>query len=660
MGFDRRTFIQASVGVTVGILFTPVPWKLADDVSIWTQNWPWIPKLKYGEQLDKPAVSKLCDSGCAVNVRTVAGNAFGTEGNVDNPLSRGGICPICANGVQVMNSPNRVKGPMKKVGDTFEPVTWDDARALLADKLAAGGGKVAVISGDQTGTANEVFSGFLAGLGSEDFFQMPCDMQAASRAYNGVMGGAGQVGYDLENADYVLLAGADAFESWGPTVSNMKTFSATAAKYVFAGPVQTRTASVTARWVPVPEEGMAAFILGIAHHVLKAGKSVAAADFAKFRSVVMDGFSPAKVEAAIGVKSAVTAALAQDLLAASKPVVVPSGLSVAAANAAFALNLLLDGGMVSVPEFPKVIDSALSVSQRMEKDLLAWVNKGSNPAVALVYEANPVYALPEEFKAGFLVSFSSVWDETSEKADLVLPATFTYERFDDIQSPYGIAKPVYTAGVPVSRKFLDVMTPADFILGLAAKMDIDLGFETFAEVIAAKAEAVGADYDEEVGGFFEGETVVPEVATLGASVLARGAAPVRGTGAVSLAPYSQLIIGSQNVATTPNAPCVISNNQLVGTTMVVMMSGMTAQKLGVAAGDKVKLSGGNGEATALVKLNEGVLPGVVAAPFGFGHTVGDEFSKGKGDNVYKILTVRFEAATGASVWNGSTVNVAKM
>lgn len=660
MGFDRRTFIQLSVGGSVGILFTPVPWKIADDVAIWSQNWPWIPTLKYGEELDKPAVSKLCDSGCAVKVRTVAGAAFGTEGNEDNPLSKGGICPICANGVQVMNSPNRVKGPMKKAGDGYEAISWDDAQALLADKLAAAGGKVAVISGDQTGTANEVFSGFLAGLGSEDFFQMPCDMQAAIRAFNGVMGGSGQVGYDFEEADYILLAGADALESWGPTVSNMKAFADSSAKYVFAGPVQTRTASVCDTWVPVPEEGMAAFILGIAYHVLQAGKAAPAADYARFRSVVMDGFSPAKIEASLGIKSTVTAGIARELMAASKPVIVPSGLSVAVANAALALNALLGGAMVAVPEFPKAIESALSTAERMEKDLLAWMKKGSNPVVTLVFDANPAYALPEEFKAEFLVSFSSVWDETSAMADLVLPAAFSYERLDDLQSPYGVAKPIYTAGVPVSRKSLDVMAPADFILGLAAAMDIDLGFETFAEVIEAKAEAIGAEWDEEVGGLFEGEAESPEIATLGASVLARAAVPVRGTDAVTLAPYSQLIIGSQNVATTPNAPCVIGNSQLVGNSMVVMLSGMTAQKLGVVEGEQVRLSGGNGEVTALVKLNEGVLPGVVAAPFGFGHTAGDEFSKGKGENVYKILTVRSEAATGATVWNGSTVNVAKM
>ncbi len=666
MGFDRRTFIQLSVGGTVGILFTPVLWKALDDVSIWTQNWPWIPRLKYGALEDQPAVSKLCDSGCAVKVRKVAGSAFGTEGNEDSPLSKGGICPICANAVQVMRNPNRVKGPMKKVGEAFEPITWEDAKSMVADKLAAAKGKVAFISGDQTGTANEVFSGFLAGIGSEDYLQMPCDMQAASRAYNGVMGGTGQVAYDLENSDFVLLAGADAMESWGPTVANQKAFAAThptgekpTAIYMLASPVQTRTASVVDAWIPVPEEGMATFLLGVAYHLIRAGKYAGAADFGSFRSMIMDAYAPGKVEAAIGVKGADTAALAKQLLAASDPIVVPGGTSVATATAAFAVNMLL-GSLRKVSEFPKVIQSAMSTSERMSKDLLTWVNKGAAPAVAMVYEANPAYSLPDDFKAGFVVSFATEWDETAAKADLVLPNAFTFERFDDMQNPYGIGKQTYSVGVPVCRPTLDVMASTDFILDVAASMGINLGFDSFAEVIAAKAEAVGADFDEASGGQYEGSYSSARASVLGASVLSRAAAPVRGNGAVVLAPYSQLIVGSQNVATTPNAPCVISTNVLKGGTLVAMMCSATAKKIGVSDESKIKLSGGNGEAAALVKINEGVLPGAVAVPLGLGHTVGDEFSKGVGDNVYKILTVRSEAATGATVWTGSTVNVAKM
>ncbi|WP_319542938.1 menaquinone reductase molybdopterin-binding-like subunit QrcB [uncultured Pseudodesulfovibrio sp.] len=648
MSVARRAFIQMSVGATVGILFTPTVWKALDDVSIWTQNWPWIPTLKYGEVKGVPTVSKMCESGCAVKVRTVAGEAFGIEGNMENPLSGGGVCPLCANGVQVMNNPSRIKAPMLN----GEEISWEKAQEVVAEKLEAAGGNVAVISGDQTGTVNEVFSALLAAKGSDAFYTMPCDMQAADKAWAGLMGGSGQIGYDLENADVVLLAGADALESWGPTVANLKAFAANeSGKFYFAGPMQTKTASVTDKWVPVPAEGMAAFTLGIAYYVLQSGKTTTAADFDQFKAMVMNDYSPAKVEAATGVKADMMAAIAKDLLAASNPVVVPGG-SVAAHGAAFALNLLLGGGMKVLPEFGKAVETAMGRSEMLKADIL----EGVSTDLLFVYEANPAYALPEQVKAGFTVAFDSVNTETTAAANLVLPTPHCYERFEDLASPYGLAAATYSLGAPVSKATLNVKNAADFILGLA-----DLGFETYEEVLGAKVEAIGADMDELVeGGAFVAEGEAPVATSMAASELGKAAVPVKGTGAVGLAPYTLLNVGTANQATTPNAPCTISNNQLVGDYMVVMMASATAKQLGVGVGSKVKLSGGNGECEALVQIFEGVLPGVVAAPLGMGHTVGDEFSKGKGDNVYKILTVSSEAAAGASTWAGSTVNVAKI
>lgn len=651
MSVARRAFIQMSVGATVGILFTPTVWTALDDVSIWTQNWPWIPTLKYGEVKGVPTVSKMCESGCAVQVRTVAGEAFGTKGNPDNPLSGGSCCPLCANGVQVKNSPTRIKSPMLN----GEAVSWDKARDIVAEKLEAAGSNVAVISGDQTGTINEVFSALLADKGSDAFYAMPCDMQVADKAWTGLMGGSGQIGYDFAGSDAILLAGADALESWGAVVPNRAAFAENEVRnLIFAGPMQTKTAAVASKWVPVPAEGMAAFTLGICYYVLQAGKSVAAGDFAQFKAMVMGNFTPAKVEAATGVKADVMADVAKQLLAADSPVVVPGG-TVAANAAAFALNLLLGTEAMKVlPEFPKAIEGAMSRSEMLKGDIL----QGVQTDLLFVYEANPAYALPEQVKAGFTVAFDNVNTETTAAADLVLPTPHSYERYEDTATPYGVAAATYSLGAPVSKPTLDVMPAGDFILGLA-----DLGFETFAEVVEAKAEAVGGDMEE----LAEGTALILDEAadvsgvTLAASVLGKAAVPVKGTGAVSLAPYTYLIVGTANQATTPHAPCAISNNQLsLDYSMVVMMNSATAKKLGAGEGDRVKLSGGNGECEALVVLFEGVITDTVAVPLGLGHTVGDEFSKGRGDNVYKILTVSSEAATGASTWAGSTVNVAKI
>ena len=76
MGLDRRGFVKIVVGGVAGTLFTPVIWKSLDDVSIWSQNWPWIPRLNSGEVKAKAALSKLCPAGCAVKVKTVGGLPF--------------------------------------------------------------------------------------------------------------------------------------------------------------------------------------------------------------------------------------------------------------------------------------------------------------------------------------------------------------------------------------------------------------------------------------------------------------------------------------------------------------------------------------------------------------------------------------------------------
>ncbi|MBU1041418.1 MAG: molybdopterin oxidoreductase, partial [Proteobacteria bacterium] len=98
---DRRGFVKIVVGGVAGTLFTPVIWKSLDDVSIWSQNWPWIPRLNKGEVKAKAALSKLCPAGCAVKVKTVGGLPFAVVGNTANPMSRGGVCPVCAAGAQL-------------------------------------------------------------------------------------------------------------------------------------------------------------------------------------------------------------------------------------------------------------------------------------------------------------------------------------------------------------------------------------------------------------------------------------------------------------------------------------------------------------------------------------------------------------------------------
>lgn len=695
MSLDRRAFVQFAVGGVAGVLLSPAPWWLARDAAFWSQNWPWIPKVPKGEIAFKNGISKLCPNGCAVAVRTVEGAPTLVQGVKDHPLSMGGVCPACAAGAQLLYSPARVKGPMKRTASgSYEPVTWEEAMTTLASKLSAvkgKEGKVAMVSGDLTGTANEVFSAFVAALGSQDFTLMPSEGQVAAKAW-AMMGGAGQVGYDLKNADFVLMIGADAFESFGPMVRNKKTFAAqrpagqaAKASYVYAGPVRNRTAAVCDQFVGVPSDGLAAFALGLAAALVQGGKAVDAADFADFKAMVTSAFSPDKVEKMTGVKAAVLADLAKKLAAAKAPVVMAGspfgqGEGVAPFMAGAALNLLLGrlnqaGGMKVFADFAPVVKGAFDRKKLMEQsaaDYFAKMEKGkAAPEVLLVYEANPAYGLPQAEAMGkalekipFVVSFASFMDETAQKAQLVLPAPLPMERMDDLSSPYGFASAAYGVGLPATKPVADVKGTPDLILGLAKKMGLDLGFEKFEAVLKAKAEAVGATWADLTKGKLYTSDATKEVSslTMATATLAKAAVPAAKDGnfPLSLAPLAQLNVGTSALATAPQALVTIRDTELLGNDMFVQVCSETAKTNGLTQGAKVKLSSAKGECVARVNINETVMPGVVAVPLGFGRTAWDKFTRGKGDNLNKVLALAVEPGSSLNVWADTRVKVAKI
>jgi len=227
----------------------------------------------------------------------------------------------------------------------------------------------------------------------------------------------------------------------------------------------------------------------------------------------------------------------------------------------------------------------------------------------------------------------------------VLPAAHPFERYDDLVNPFGVANTTYVASSPVVKPSLDVMGAPQFALDLASEMGLDLGFENFEEVLEAKAEAAEAAVGT-VGSYSVG---------LGLPALSDAD---KTSGQLALYAYSQLHIGSASMATTPHNPTTIRDTELQGKQMFVRINSETAKANGLKAGSKVRLSANGVECQALVHVDEGVMPGVVAAPLGFGHTAWDEFSMGKGGNVYKLLTV--SAGSGGSAWTGSAVTIAKM
>ncbi|MDY6850510.1 MAG: molybdopterin oxidoreductase, partial [Thermodesulfobacteriota bacterium] len=102
MKLDRRGFIKLAVGAAAGIGLTPLPWKLTDDIAIWTQNWCWVPRLiRYPDLTYARTVCTLCEGGCGIKVRVAnEKQTVKVEGSETAPVNQGKVCPIGAAGPQ--------------------------------------------------------------------------------------------------------------------------------------------------------------------------------------------------------------------------------------------------------------------------------------------------------------------------------------------------------------------------------------------------------------------------------------------------------------------------------------------------------------------------------------------------------------------------------
>ncbi len=675
-------------GSTVGIMATPLPWQLTDDVSIWTQNWPWIPRNEDGPSEFIPTVSKLCPSSVGMKVRTVAGRPVRAIGDPAHPLSLGGISAIAAAEVQMLYSPSRLKRPLRRTSDgAYVAITWGEAQAMLEEQLSAVQGsaeKLACLSGDENGTINELLSGLLAAAGSSNFFLMPGEAQPASHAWE-LMGGQGQPGFDFETSDHVLAIGANVLESWGPAIRNRRLFAEKrphgeepGVRYVYAGAVQNNTAAGADQWVPIKPGTEAVFAMGIAHLLINGGAIANMVDFGQFKALAA-GFTPAKVAKLTGLSPAKLQSVADQLSAASRPLVVTGsefgqGAGVAVALAGFAVNMLLGAkNITALPIADTVVPSAMSRSQMIKQDFVAYLSrinagKVAVPQVMLIHEANPAYALPQADdmakvmkKIPFKVSFSTFLDETAMLCDLVLPTPAGLERQDDVNTPYGCGKVTYCLAKQVISPLVDARPAGDLLLITAAKLGINLGHSTFESVLKAKARAMGANFQSLGSGVpHVSTTTLPMVGMrLRADILRQTVPSAIPKEPFAVAPVHKLNLGTSNTGIPPFNTKTIRRWELQGNELYVMMNMATARKLGVQQHDAVIVSSKDRSFGARVNIFEGVTSDTVAVPLGFGHTAFDQFSKNKGANIMHLLTVDFEPVTGRSIWTRVGVNIAK-
>ena len=525
MKIDRRSFLSFVIGGAAGTALTPLPWKLTDDLSIWSQNWAWTPIPPRGETTYVASTCTLCPGGCGISVRKVDERVVKVEGLKGHPVNDGGICPLGLSGAQLLYSPTRVRTPLKKVNGGWQEISWDKAIQEIAARLRELREKdqpqtVAWVSDTDRGTVAELCKRFLTVYGSPNFIRTPSIQDSYELALYLTQGQRAMAGFDLANATYVLSFGSGIIEGWG---SPPYLFRAKGAMQQKGGTISqmegrlSKTAAKANQFIPIKPGTEGALALGLIHVILKEG--LYRKDFVQNRSagwetlkkISGDDFAPEAVSKVTGVEAKTIVDLARAFASAKKPLAIcgrGNGRQIAGNEQEFLavhyLNALAGsintaGGVVAVPE-PDYIDwpepemdavaskgmqqarvdgaggKEFPLSRYLLNRLPEALDAGPSSPVQVLFvnSANPAYSLMDAPKVEkglkkipLIVSFSAFLDETAAMAHYILPNHVYLERFEDVPAALSFPKPIIGLVKPVTRPLFNTRHTGDAVMQLA-------------------------------------------------------------------------------------------------------------------------------------------------------------------------------------------------
>ncbi len=700
MKIDRRSFLALSIGGTVGTALTPLPWKLQDDVAIWSTMWPWTPWPPDGENTFINTVSTLCTDGCGVTVRKAGERAVKIEGLAGYPTNEDGLCNLCAAGLQKLYGPTRILTPLKRVGERGQGqwvrVSWDAAIREVAERLGEirQNGKpesVVCLTERRDGTVAALWERFMTAYGSPNFMPTPSMMDAYDLTLKLMNGVDARTGFDLEAADFILSFGCGLIEGWGNMVRSIQANSTWTEKNAVVKQIEPRlsnTAAKAEQWIPIAPGTDEILALGLAHVIIKESLydyvfvDKYAHGFETFRDFVLASYSPGSVSNQTGVDPSTIVSLARDFARAKHPLAlcgrgrgtVPGSqgqyVAVHALNALVG-NLNRPGGVWAMPKTDYTAWPALDLDATAESGVRRGALSAILPAndseaiqALLVHEANPRFTLPggDATHAAldqipYVVSFATQMNETAAQADLILPDLSHLERYDDVPAASGFNRPLIGLARPVVAPLGDVRHTGDVVLQIAAAIggsvaasmpwdDYETCLKTTLEDKWPVLERDGYWIDErfQPDSWFDAFKTDSGKFEFANAVLDYGKlfAGVRAPGDegqfnYTLIPYYSVRIASGNVASPPFLIKTISDTILKDPHLFVEINAEAAAQAGFREGDLAMLKTPIGSAEVRIHLSARIGPGLLAIPQGLGHTAYDRFIAGKGVNANDLL-----------------------
>jgi thiosulfate reductase/polysulfide reductase chain A len=483
-----------------------------------------------GQRREVPTTCELCPNKCSVIAVVQDGLIRKLNPNPENPKSRAMLCARGNAGMLQVYDPSRLKKPLIRAGARGEgkwrEATWDEAFDYAAGKLSSikqKYGPEAVLWSSTEAFAEVFFKNLGQAFGSPNIVRHPtlC-LASVNLAYSITFGTVPS--FDLLNANYVIMAGANRFEAFitPDTMDLIESAMHRKARLVCLDPRFTVTAAKADTWFPIRPGTDMAFILAMIHVIIREGRhdkefvNSYCSGFDELATHIQP-YTPEWAEKETEIPAAEIVRVAREFSDAAPRAVFYAGrrsswyqsdFQMRRAQAilnAIAGNWDRQGGMVpnakiALGEFlflpwddPKAeradeIDRHFPLAARSDGAYLKMrenVLAGTPYPVKgwMIAKQDPLNALPDQSKTlrmigqmDFIGAIDIQMSDTAWYADVVFPESTYLEREDPIEVMSGIW-PVVVYRQQVVKPVYDTKPTLDIVQGLAKRLDLGMYFD---------------------------------------------------------------------------------------------------------------------------------------------------------------------------------------
>lgn len=639
-----------------------------------------------------------CPAGCGMLAKTREGRVIKVEGNPRHPIGEGKLCVRGQAAVQSLYNPDRFTGPLlRNEQGQLEPIEWAQAEEILTTHLTQlltndKPQQVAWIGHLLTGSMESLIRQWMQSLGSEhllfyETFQYEPLRQASKIAF----GHLGLPQYHLEKAEFLISFGANFLETWRSNVEFTSAFHkmrssrdpSTPDNFVYLGSRLSLTGSNADWWIPLQPGTEIQLALSIAHSILEQGLATEETSNQAWIASLLAPYSPESTKELTGVEISTVRELAQRLCKTPPSLALGGEINTSGEQAlSLELAVLLLNAMAGNVGQTITFGTDFALNQLASYqeilNLVQEMHRGKIDTLFL-HHGDPVFTLPTRSgftealdNVPFVVSFSSLPDETTAHANLILPDHHFLESWGD----YSPRSDLISIQQPAMQPVFNTRATADIIINVSQKID------RLAE------QFTYSDYSEKLYSYWESavrkksnkdvpwEEFWPGVLTNGGSF--RETAPVEVTlkdisnnlqvgeetlvgpeGGASLILYSSPhFFDGRNVNNPWLHEIPDPTTQLVWDSWVEIHPD-TALQLSLKEGDVVELSSPYGTLKSPVHLYDGLHPNVVAMPLGRDKFADLRYASGKSENPMQLISPEAATDSGSVLWRSVRVGITK-